>query len=320
MTTPRRGIVLGAGGVLGFAWMAGALAALGETHGVDPRDAEVLVGTSAGSCMAALLGSGAGVDAVVAHQRGEADLPGAVPISYDHDRDGSGPLPPRPALRPGSPGLAVRTALHPRRHPPMVRLAGLLPAGRGTHDALGGAIADVSGGGWATHPGTWIVAMDYDNGRRVAFGRDGSPGASLADAVMASCSIPGWYAPVDIDGRRYVDGGTCSSTSLDLLADSGLDEVLVLAPMASLDYDSARGVARLERGMRRLATRRLLHEARRVKAGGTKVTIIAPGPEDLAGMGANLMDPRRRRQVLETSLRTSVTAWTAATSRLAEVG
>ena len=243
-----------------------------------------------------------------------------MPIDYDHDRDGGGPLPPRPALRPGSPGLAVRTALRPLRHPPMVRLAGLLPAGRGRHDALGAAIARVSGDGWATHPGTWVVAMDYDSGRRVAFGRDGAPEATLADAVTASCSIPGWYAPVEISGRRYVDGGTCSATSLDLLAGQGLDEVLVVAPMASLSYDAPRGAARLERGLRRLVTRRLMHEAERVKASGTKVTIVAPGPEDLAAMGANLMDPRRRAAVLETSLRTSAAAWTAASSRLAAAG
>ena len=74
--------------------------------------------------------------------------------------------------------------------------------------------------------------MDYDTGRRVAFGREGAPVAALDEAVTASCAIPGWYAPVLVDGRRYVDGGTLSTTSADLLAREGLDEVYVLAPMA----------------------------------------------------------------------------------------
>ena len=104
--------------------------------------------------------------------------------------------------------------------------------------------------------------MDYDSGRRVAFGRAGAPAAELAEAVMASCAIPGWYAPVLIGGRRYIDGGTCSSTSVDLLAGRDLDEVYVLAPMATFVHDHPRRVAaRLERRLRRQVTRRVLHEA-----------------------------------------------------------
>jgi NTE family protein len=54
----------------------------------------------------------------------------------------------------------------------------------------------------------------------------------------------------------------------------------------------------------------LLREARALRAAGITVTVLTPGPEDLAAMGANLMDPRRRRQVFETSLRTSAAALT----------
>ena len=176
-------------------------------------------------------------------------------------------------------------------------------------------------GAWAGHPQTWVVAMDYDSGRRVAFGRDGSPHASLRDAVMASCAIPGWYAPVGIGGRRYVDGGACSPTSLDLVLPLELDEVVVLSPMTSLEYDSPSTVAgRLERRFRRLVTKRLVGEAKKVAASGTKVTLLGPGPEDLAAIGANLMDPRRREQVLETSLRTSAAALRAASTPYAAAG
>ena len=124
--------------------------------------------------------------------------------------------------------------------------------------------------------------------------------------MIASCAIPGWYAPVTIGGPRYVDGGTWSPTSVDLLAGLGLDEVYVLAPATSFEYDAPTSVAgRVERGFRRTVTRRMVREAGRVRAAGTQVTVLAPGPVDLEAMGANLMDPSRRHAVLETSLVTS---------------
>jgi NTE family protein len=131
----------------------------------------------------------------------------------------------------------------------------------------------------------------------------------LDEAVMASCAIPGWYAPVRIGGRRYVDGGTWSTTNVDVVAADGLDEVYVLAPMAAFVDDHPHKLAtRVERRVRRQVTRRMLHEAEKVTRTGTAITVLAPGPEDLAVIGANMMDPTRRLDVLETSLRTSTQA------------
>jgi NTE family protein len=62
---------------------------------------------------------------------------------------------------------------------------------------------------------------------------------------------------------------------------------------------------RLERRVRQLLTRLLLREAKALGARGTRVTVVTPGPRDLAVMGANLMDPKRRQAVLEVSLGTS---------------
>src|SRR3954470_1643620 len=136
--------------------------------------------------------------------------------------------------------------------------------------------------------------------------RAAAPPADLRDAVMASCAIPGWYAPVVINGRRYVDGGACSPTSIDLVTRLELDEVIVLSPMTSLRYDRPAAVAaRIERRFRRLSTKRVVGEIKKVAATGTKVTFLGPGAEDLEAIGANMMDPRRREQVLETSIRTS---------------
>lgn len=306
----RRGLVLGGGGVLGASWMIGALAAVEEAYGWDPREAEVIVGTSAGSVLSGLLGAGLGVDTLLSHQRGVTGAVGEAQIEFDSDHAGGGALPPRPKLGLGSGALLARTALNPRRLPPLAVLSGLLPHGQGTLAPVGQLIeAAVPEGQWAEHPRTWIVAMDYDRGRRVAFGRPGAPHASLAQAVMSSCSIPGWYAPVTIGGVRYIDGGVCSPTSLDLVADLGLDEVVVLAPMCSFELDDPPSlVGRLERRFRRASTKRLLHEAAKVRRRGATVTMLAPGREDLKTIGVNLMDPRRRLQVLDTAQRTTADA------------
>lgn len=302
----RRGLVLGAGGVLGAAWTIGALDALTEVEGLAPHEADVIVGTSAGSVLAALLGSGLTAAELLDHQRG-ISLSRDLALEWDHDESAGGAHPQRPRFGMGSPALVRRSIARPRQVPPLAVLAALAPAGTGTLAEVGAMVRAAAGtGGWAPRDGIWIVAMDYDTGRRVAFGREGAPPAGLDEAVTASCAIPGWYAPVLIDGRRYVDGGTLSATSADLLAKEELDEVYVLAPMASFVSDQPRQMAaRLERRVRRQMTRRLVQEAQTVGRAGAAVTVLTPGPEDLAEIGANLMDPSRRLAVLETSLRTS---------------
>jgi NTE family protein len=305
----RRGLVLGGGGVLGGAWMIGALRSLEEVEGFDPRTAHVLVGTSAGSVLATLVGAGTSTETLLAHQRG-IPLEGDPRLDFDHDTGAGGPLPPWPHLHPGSARLLLRTLRNPRSRPPAVAVTAFLPEGRGSLAALRPMIEAVTDdAGWVPHPSLWVVAMDYDTGRRVAFGRADAPPARLVDAVLASCAIPGWYAPVTIGGRRYLDGGVCSPFNADLLAGLGLDEVVVLAPMASARLDRPYSVtARVERCLRRAATRRLAHEVDKLRRSGTDVVLLCPGPADLEVIGANLMDPRRRERVLERSLRTTAEA------------
>jgi NTE family protein len=297
----------------------------GALHAVQPRlpvpvgDVDLIVGTSAGSVLAAALRCGVTLDEMTALQRGEP-VP-ALHVAGLRDLD-EGPHPPRPHLRAGSPRLMLTTLRAPRTIHPGVGASAWLPRGRGRHEALHATVAaldTVAGQRTGAAPGswadgrTWIVAVDFYTGRRVMFGRPGAPRVPLADAVVASCSIPGWYEPAVIDGRRYVDGGVRSSTSLQSLAQAGLDEVYVLAPMASLvPGRPSRAAERLERRVRRLITRSLLREAAVLRACGTRVTVLTPGPEDLAAMGANVMDPRRRQPVLDISLRTSAATLAAA--------
>ncbi len=299
----RRGLVLGAGGALGASWTVGALTALEQALDWDARAADILIGTSAGSVVAAMLAGGVSVDALRDHQQG-VPAPDQAPFDYDYAAESA--RPPLPRLRLGSRSLLLRSALHPWHVSPMQTVSALLLEGRGNLDHIGSVVEQVVGAGeWPTGPETWIVAMDFDTGDRVAFGRDGAPLTDLAAAVKASCAIPGWYAPVVIDGRRYVDGGAVSPASLDLLAGGGLDVVYVLAPMSSLDHRPDTAAGRFEHYLRAGVSRKLRRQAAAVRAAGTHVVLIGPTAEDLDAIGANLMDPRRRQRVLETSLRTS---------------
>ncbi len=311
---PRIGLVLGAGGVLGAAWMTGALAGLQDRLPGAAADVDLVVGTSAGSVLAAALRCGASIEEMVAWQYGDASgALGESAVLAAKD----GPLPPLPHLRLGSLPLARAALLRPHKVPPWVGASGWLPHGRGQHAALRSLVGALH---WRhqQHPfrgaapshwvdgHTWVAAMDYDSGRHVLFGRQDAPHASLPDAVVASCSIPGWYSPAVIGGRRYVDGGIRSSTSLRALSGTNVHEVYVLAPMASTEPDHPlQPHLQIERRLRQLLTHLLVRQAKALSAEGKRVTIVTPGPRDLAVMGANLMDPRRRQGVLEVSLRTS---------------
>ena len=306
----RRGLVLGGGGVLGAAWMVGALQALQDEIGIDARDFDAYVGTSAGSILTALLGAGVSVADLVNHQRGDQFESGRLAgfqFDYAQATGGDRPTRSRPGL--GSRELLIHNARQLHQLPPTAVLSAFLPEGRGNLNAVGALISHVVPDGWVARDGVTIVALDYDTGERVPFGRPGVCSATLSEAVMASCAIPGWYQPVRIDDHRFIDGGAWSSTNLDLLAGEGLDEVFVLAPQASFDADApTQWATRLERQWRSRVTRRVLREVSTVHRRGTEVTILGPGREDLEAMGGNLMDLSRRPAVIETSLRTSVLA------------
>lgn len=308
---PKRGLVLGAGGVLGAAWSVGALCALQEVHGFDPRDAEIIVGTSAGSVLGALLGAGVSARQLRDHQLGVPIVKGPLAgFTWDYEKT----APARPGLPrwfgPGSGKLLRSSAKRLRQMPPTAVLSGFLPQGSGSMERIGHLVDAITPmGEWSPHPNIWICAMNYQTGIRVAFGRPGAPAAELSEAVQASCSIPAWFKPLTIGNQQYVDGGACSATSVDLLANAGLDEVYVIAPMVSFAMDRPDNViAKLERRWRVQVTKRCLREVEKVRAQGADVVVIGPGPEDLEAIGANLMEVSRRLNVLQTSLRTSVEA------------
>ncbi len=210
-----------------------------------------------------------------------------------------------PSLGPGSWPLIRSSLTAPFSHRPVALGAGWLPRGVVSTEPLKETVRRVVPSGWAEHPNLWIVACDYATGRRVAFGRSDAPDAELADAVAASCAIPGFYRPVEIATRPYVDGGLWSTSNLDILRDAELDLVLCLNPTSSLHCTPARSPgARIAEAVRRQSGRRLGWESRRLRSAGTEVVLIQPTEEDLAVMGANLMSRRNRNPVIQTAIRT----------------
>lgn len=300
------GLVLGAGGVLGGAWLVGGLHALATETGWDPGGAEYMVGTSAGSMVAALSACGVPPWFMVAHSAGET--PEEVDADTSSSRSAGAAFRLHrgiPALGPGSWRLALASLARPYRYSPAAVLAGWLPRGIVSPEPLKETIRRVAGDGWAPHPNLRIMACDYGTGRRVAFGQGDAPAAPLADAVAASCAIPGFYRAVDIAGRRYVDGGMWSTSNLDVLAGLGLDLVICLNPTSSLEAPSAQTLGtRAAAALRQAAGRRLGREARRVREGGTEVVLIQPSVHDLDAMGTNLMNGRRRNEVIDVAVRT----------------
>jgi NTE family protein len=302
----RVGLVLGAGGVVGASWLIGALDALEAETGWRAAEAERIVGTSAGAVVGALAASGIPSEYMSAYAAGRT-LEGFAEAESRAD-DLSAKLPGSdyrlqlalPPIGPGSWRLALNTLVRLRSHAPAVVLAGWLPRGFISTGPIHGLIENFVPGEWPAHQSYWAVAADYSTGKRVAFGRDDAPEASAADAVAASCAIPGFYHPVKVAGRRYVDGGICSTSNLDLLCGADLDLVICLNPMSSVAPVAGGSPAdRFARLMRAAAGRRLAHEARKLRAEGTDVLVLQPGRDDCALMGLNLMSGSRRVQVME---------------------
>jgi NTE family protein len=305
------GLVLGAGGIQGGAWLTGGLDALARETGWDPATADYVVGTSAGSLIGSLCVAGIPPWFMVAHSAGET-FDGVTDANgrpqAEADRGGGARFRLERALPPIGPGswrLALRTLRNPRAYTPGSMFAGWAPRGFVSTEPIKDIIRRVVPSGWTPRPNHWVVACEYATGKRVPFGHADAPESDLADAVAASCAIPGFYYPVEIAGHRYVDGGIHSTSNLDLLADLGLDLVICLNPTSSLHPTRAWNPAeRLAHAFRNGSGRLLGSEAKKLRAQGTEVVLIQPVAEDLDAMGPNLMSRRNRNPVIATAQRT----------------
>ena len=172
---------------------------------------------------------------------------------------------------------------------PAKAFAGMMPTGTISTDEIGDRISTLyDGRSWPNDP-LWICAVDLDRGDRVVFGRKGHD-APIGVAVQASSSIPGFFRPVEHGKRRYVDGAVHSPTNADLLADAGLDAVVIISPMSA----TRRGHGPAWRSLRPLHAQQLATEVKALRSRGIEVITFQPTPADVDVMGRNAMDAQRR--------------------------
>jgi NTE family protein len=203
-------LVLGGGGVAGIAWELGLLTGLADA-GVDLCDADLVVGTSAGSVVGAMVATGCDLQELYERQLTDAGGERAARMS------------PGATLRWS---LAAATSRNQRRF--RARVGALA---RTTRTASAAERKRIIAARLPVHE--WpsrrlvVTAVDASNGDFRRFDRES--GVPLVDAVTASCAMPGIWPPVTIDGRPYMDGGIRSSANVDVAA--GAERIVVIVPL-----------------------------------------------------------------------------------------
>jgi NTE family protein len=271
----RRALVLGGGGSAGNAWLIGVIAGLFDA-GLDVTDADLIIGTSAGSTAAAQITSASPPGLL-------AGIVSAAPLA----RTGPG----------GSGG--GRVAIQPAADH-MERTSGIIAAAQDPADmrrSMGAAALELDAASDGSGQARWratvaarlpsqrwpeqtllIVAVDARTGEPVMFDRHS--GVDLADAVAASCANGFGVPPYGIGGSRYIDGGYRSTVNADLAA--GYERVLVLAPLGE------RSRVPLDWGIH------LAAQVDELRAHGSTVEAIVPDASSRGAIGVNLMDPSAR--------------------------
>ncbi|HEY7563306.1 MAG TPA: patatin-like phospholipase family protein [Acidimicrobiia bacterium] len=277
------GLVLGGGGITGASYEMAALMAIELATGWNPNQAEVVVGTSSGAFVTALVRSD------------RLDLDSLVLPTDDREQVAQRVRERIFNRRPGvKVGAWVRHGILPGvRRPGLTLLLGS-PAPYDT-SGLAAWVTEELGAeasSWPHDP-TVIVAYDVEARRRATFGTLNSPEVGLADAVAASTAIPVLFRPYLINGRAYVDGGVASGTHADLVLGNPrpLDLVLVIAPMAV--EEERRGAWMHERLFDRVGRRSLDDEVRLIRSSwpDCDVLVLRPTPAVLAAMRPNPMEP-----------------------------
>lgn len=266
-------LVLAGGGVLGEAWMNGVIAGIEDGGGPALADVDAFVGTSAGSIVAARLVSGRPLRRPPEDAARVSGGGGAQTSALDQATE----------LLTLPVASAALRAEHAVGSLPRGGLLRLVPRGRHDLDNLKRSI-ERSG---AQFDGRLRIAcVELRSGRRVVFGAPGAPTATVAEAVVASCAIPGHFRPVRIGSREYVDGGAWSQTNLDAAPVGPGSDVLCLDPILGLPNVTGSRATAI-----RLALRsRLPLEVAALRRRGARVRVVGPAPSPAVAMAANLMD------------------------------
>jgi NTE family protein len=271
----ERALILGGGGSAGNAWLIGVIAGLSDA-GLDAAEADLIIGTSAGSTAAAQV-TGAPPAELLAAILSAAPPPRTGPAGPDSGRVPVGPTAANHLERTSGIIAAAADAADMRRRMGAAALEmDTAPDGSGQTRWRATVAARLPSQRWPERT-VLITAVNADTGEPVVFDRHS--GVDLADAVAASCAGPG-APPYRIGGNRYIDGGFRSPENADLAA--GYGRVLVLAPLGG------RTRTPLEWGMH------LAAQAGELRARGSRVETILPDSNSRSAFGSNLMDPSTR--------------------------
>ena len=254
--------MLAGGGLAGIAWETGVLRGIADDSPATVKAllaSDVLVGTSAGSTVAAQLGSGLELDALFDGQIAPSSTELNPNIGIDEITDLFLAALSQPNTttaeklqKIGAVALSTETVSEAIRRDV---IAHRLPS----HDWPDGVLR--------------ISAIDTATGELVAF--TASSGVGLVDAVAASCAVPGVWPPVTIGGRRYMDGGVGSTVNLSLAADCDIVVALIPQGISAPSPFGAGAVAE-------------------VKARDGSAFGVFADDESLAAFGANPLDPACR--------------------------
>lgn len=278
MTT--RALVLGGGGPIGVAWEAGLIAGLAES-GVDVSNADLFVGTSAGSIVGAFLANDVSPAEIYARQLETSDAretPAAVDMS---------------ALIPRF--VRLLTSDEPQQN--LRAEMGAFALGAKTVDEAAWLAGferweGIDLAGWPRRPYA-CTAIDTSDGAFVVW--DNDAGVPLGRAVASSCAVPGVFPPVTINGRRYMDGGISSTTNAHLAR--GHRQVLVIALTGSgASLPSGNPIADRIR-------KHFDEELAELREAGGTVDVVTPDEAFVREFGVNLMDFTRRRAAADLGLK-----------------
>ncbi len=268
----NKALVLGGGGTLGVAWEVGLLAGLADT-GTDVTDADIIVGTSAGSYVGARIAQGQRLSDLVEEQRAPVS---SIPETMEFD-------------------LANVVAAFGK----WASFSEMTEAACAEVGAIALASRTMPEQDWVDSLGVpidpdWpdrallITTVDAESGKFRTWSRD--DGIDIRRAVATSCAVPGLFPCVEFEGRKHTDGGVRSCTSADLA--TGYDSVLIIAP---LGVDSG--------SIHPLVGRQARDEADALRASGANVELIFPDADALSVMSGNFMDASKRSPTVDQGLR-----------------
>ncbi len=266
-------LVLGGGGLLGICWETGVLAGLAEA-GIDAAQADLIVGTSAGSVVGTQIASGRPIEELLAEHF--APRPGGIETNMEFD----------PSTLTS---IFMKWATTPEMTPEKCAEIGAMALAAKTvsEERWVSSFAPLVGNEWPLRP-LVLTAVDALSGVFQTWDRDSA--VPIERAVASSCAVPGLFPAVNIYGRPYVDGGVRSGTSADLAG--GFKNVVIIAPIG----------ARPD-GIDPLLGRQAQAEADALRMAGSRVQLLMPDAAALESIGVNRMDPTRRGPAAEAGVR-----------------